>query len=174
MNKARLKKESAVQEIKSKLQNSNAAVLTDYRGLNVAEVTELRRQLREAGVEYKVLKNTLTKIAAQEVGYEGLFEYLEGPTAIAFSTEDPVAPAKILANFAKEHKNLAIKAGLLEGSVVSVDQVKALADLPGREELIAKVLGGLQGPITGLVNVLQGPIRNLTYVLNAIKEEKEA
>ncbi|MBZ4688696.1 MAG: ribosomal protein [Clostridiales bacterium] len=174
MNKARQEKERVVQEIKSKLQNSNAAVLTDYRGLNVAEVTELRKQLREAGVEYKVLKNTLVKIAAKEVGLEDLFQYLEGPTAIAFSEEDPVAPAKILSNFAKEHKNLEIKAGLLEGNVVSIEQVKELADLPSREELIAKVLGGLQGPISGLVNVLQGPIRNLVYVLEAIRKEKEA
>ena len=174
MNVQRQKKAKAVEEIKDKLQSSQAAVLTDYRGLNVAEITELRFKLREAGVEYKVLKNTLTWRAAQEVGLEKLKEYLEGPTAIAFSVEDPVAPAKILNGFAKTHDALEIKAGVLEGKVIQFEKVKELADLPSREELLAQTVGGMQAPLYGLVNVLQGSIRNLVYVLEAVREQKES
>lgn len=165
-------KEPVVQEIKGKLEASKGAVLADYRGLNVAQVTELRRRLREAGVEYKVVKNTLTKLAAAELGLEGLNPYLEGPTAIAFGIEDPVAPAKILSEFAKTNKALEIKAGVLEGKVIDFNGVKALADLPSREVLLAKVLGGMQAPLYGFANVLQGNLRNLVYVLEAIRKQK--
>lgn len=174
VSKARLEKEKKVGEIKEKLKNANAAILTDFRGLNVAEVTELRRQLREAGVDYKVVKNTLTRIAAKEVGLEDLLEYLEGPTAIAFSKDDPVAPAKILTKFAKDHDNLKLKAGILQGKVVGLEQVKSLAELPSREELLAQVARAMQGPIVGLVNVLSGPIRNMVYALEAVRKKKEA
>ncbi len=174
MKKSRHMKEQQVEEIKNKFDGSNAAILTDYRGLNVAEATELRKQLREAGVEYKVLKNTLTKIAINNSGLEDLNEYLEGPVAIAFSEIDPVAPAKILSKFAKEHNNLEIKVGVLEGNVVNKEQLKMLADLPSREELLAQVLRAMQGPISGFANVLQGNIRNLVYVVEAVRKEKEA
>ncbi|WP_238134216.1 50S ribosomal protein L10 [Calderihabitans maritimus] len=172
--KKKLDKEKVVQELKEKLSQSSAAVLTDYRGLNVAEMTDLRAKLREAGVEFKVVKNTLTWLAAKDVGLEELEPYLEGPTAIAFSYEDPVSPAKILSNFAKEHDNLEIKAGILEGKVIDLQKIKALADLPSREELLAKTVGGFQAPLYGLVNVLQGTIRNLVYVLEAIRQQKGA
>lgn len=174
MKKAHQKKAQVVEEIKEKLNSSYAAVLTDYRGLNVAQSNELRRQLREAGVEYRVVKNTLTKRAAGDLGYDDLFPYLEGPTAIAFSEEDPVAPAKIIAKFAEKNKDLEIKGGILGGSVVSMEQVKSLAALPPREELLAQVARAFQGPISGLVNVLNAPIRNMVYVLAAVKEKKEA
>lgn len=167
-------KEAVVAEVVEKLGASQGVVLTDYRGLNVAEVTELRSKLREAGVEFKVLKNTLTRRAANEVGIEGLDPYLEGPTAIAFGVNDPVSPAKILAEFAKAHKNLEIKAGILEGKVIDIEGVKALADLPSREELLAKALAGMQSPLYGFAGVLQANLRNLVYVLNAIKEKQEA
>lgn len=167
-------KESAVSLIREKLQASQGAVLTDYRGLNVAEVTELRDKLREAKVEFKVVKNTLTKRACSELGIEGLDPYLEGPTAIAFGLEDPVSPAKILSEFAKAHKDLEVKAGLLEGKVIDAEGVKALADLPSREELLAKVLGGMTSPLYGFAGSLQGILRNFVYVLSAVQEKKAA
>lgn len=165
--------EKIVAEIKQKLEESTAVILTNYRGLNVAQMTQLRAKLREAGVEYKVLKNTLTRLAAHQVGLEGLDDYLTGPTAIAFS-KDPVAPAKILSNFAKENKALEIKAGVLEGKIIDLEGVKALASLPSREELLAKVVGGMQAPIYGLAFVLSGCLRNLVYVLDAVRKQKEA
>ncbi|MEW6663230.1 MAG: 50S ribosomal protein L10 [Bacillota bacterium] len=173
MNKQRQKKEAAVAELRQHLQESPLAVLTDYRGLNVKAITSLRVELRQAGIEYKVVKNTLTGLAAKELGLQGLDPYLEGPTAIAFSSKDPVAPAKILLNFAKTNKQLQIKAGLLEGRVIDPDGVKALADLPSREELLGKVLGGMKAPMYGLVNVLSAPMRNLVYVLEAVRKQKE-
>ncbi|KUO52607.1 MAG: 50S ribosomal protein L10 [Desulfitibacter sp. BRH_c19] len=173
MNKQRRVKEQTVQEITEKLQNSMTAVITDYRGLNVAQATKLRNELREVNVEYKVLKNTLTKIAAQNMGLEELKQYLDGPTAIAFSTEDPVAPAKVLAQFSKNNKALEIKGGVLEGKVVSLDQIIALAELPSREELLAQVVRGMQSPLVGMANVLSGPLRNMVNVLDAVRKEKE-
>ncbi|KLU67484.1 50S ribosomal protein L10 [Desulfosporosinus acididurans] len=168
-------KSQVVSEIKEKFQQSSGVVLADYRGLTVAQVTQLRAQLRQAGVEYKVLKNTLVRRAAQEVGVEGLESYLEGPTALAFSN-DPVAPAKILLDFAKANKlkSFAIKAGVLEGKVIGPDGVKNLADLPSREVLLAMVLRGMQAPLAGMANVLQGPIRKMGYALEEVRKLKEA
>ena len=169
-------KQALVAELKEKLTGAKGAVLVNYRGLTVAQDTKLRRQLREAGVDYRVVKNTMTRIAAQEAGLEGLDAYLEGPTAMAISTTDPVAPAKIITDFVKEHKLqvLEVKAGLVEGNVIDENGVKALASLPSREVLIAKMLGSMQSPITGLVNVLQGSIRNLVYALDAVRQQKES
>jgi len=167
-------KAETIQLIKEKLEKAQAVVLTDYRGLNVAQVTELRKKLRDAGVEYKVLKNTLTKIAAKEVGIdEAIDNYLEGPIALAFTYDDPVAVAKILADYAKDHDKLEIKAGILENKIIDAAGVNALAKLPAREVLIAQALAGMQAPISGLVNVLQGSIRNLVYALDAVRAQKE-
>ena len=127
-------KVKAVEEIKDKFSRSRTAILTDYRGLNVAEITELRRKLKEEDVEYKVVKNTLTSIAIKDFDFN-LDEFLEGPTAIAFSYEDPVAPAKVLVDFAKTHKQLEIKAGVVEGKVTSKDVIDELAKLPPKEQL---------------------------------------
>lgn len=165
-------KQMLVQEIAEKITNSKSVVITDYRGLNVAEVTELRKQLREAGVEYKVLKNTMVRFAAEKVGIEGLNDILKGPNAIAFGMEDAVSPAKVLVDYAKDHEALEIKAGVLDNKVLSIDEVKNLAEIPPREVLLSMVLRGMQGPISGFVNVLQGNIRNLVYVLSAINEQK--
>ncbi len=169
---ARPEKEAAVSEIQEKLQKSKAVVLADYRGLNVQEVTELRKKLREAGVEYKVAKNTLTSRAAKAVNIEGLDEYLSGPTALAFGYGDAVTPAKILSTFAKDHKKLEIKGGVLEGKVIDFRMVKTLADLPSREALLGQVAGLMQAPMRGLVTVLSGPARNLVYALEAIRKQK--
>ncbi|WP_046176539.1 50S ribosomal protein L10 [Domibacillus indicus] len=156
------KKQAVVGEIADKLKNSPSTVIVDYRGLSVAQVTELRKQLREAGVEFKVYKNTMTRRAAEQAGIEGLGEFLTGPNAIAFGAEDVVAPAKILNEFAKKNDALEIKAGVLEGNFVSVEEVKALAELPSREGLLSMVL-----------SVLQAPIRNFALAAKAVADQKE-
>ena len=125
-------------------------------------------------MDYKVYKNTLTELAAKDLGLDELIPYLKGPTAIAFGIKDPVAPAKILTEHMKKLKKMEFKVGVVDGKVIDVDGVKALADLPSREELIAKMLGSMNAPISGLVHVLGGTIRSLLYALNAVKETKEA
>lgn len=170
---ARADKVAAVTEIKEKLDKTQGAVITDYRGLNVAQVTELRKQLREAGVEYKVLKNTLTIRAVKEIGLEDVIPSLSGPTAIAFGYNDPVAPAKVISDFAKANQALEVKGGILDGAFLDSEGVKALAALPSREELLSQVVRGMQAPIAGMVNVLQGNIRNVVYALEAVRKQKE-
>ena len=172
-------KQAIVAGLKEELTTAKGVVLVTYKGLTVAQDTKLRRNLREAGVSYHVVKNTMLRIAAQEAGIEGLNPYLEGTTAMAFSTEDAIAPAKVISDFIKENKLdtaeiLNVKAGMLEGQVIGLEEVKALAALPSREVLIAKVLGSMQAPISGMVNVLQGTIRNAVYVLEAIRQQKES
>ena len=167
------KKEAVVDSIKEKLEASQSEVLIDYRGLTVAEVTELRNQMREAGVEYQVLKNTMIKRAAEKAGIEGLDPILEGPTAVAFGINDPVAPAKILTKFAKDTKKITIKGGVLAGNAIDVAAVENLAKLPSKEELIAKMLGSLNAPITGLVMVLSGVTSKFVRTLEAIRVQKE-
>jgi len=171
---ARPEKVAMVEEIQERFSKMQAAVLTDYRGLNAGEMTALRKELREAGVEYKVFKNTLSILAAQGADMEGLVPYLNGPTAFAFGYDDPVAPARILNEFAKKNKALEIKGGVVEGKIIGPEGVADLANLPSREVLLSMVLRGMQGPIAGMVNVLQGNIRNFVYALNAVKEKKEA
>lgn len=173
MHDIRLEKASKVAELKDLLTASKGVVLVNYCGLTVAEDTELRAKMREAGVKYMVAKNTFIRIAAKEAGIEGLDSVLEHNTALAFSAEDPVAPAKILNDFSKDHKALELKAGVLDGKVIAVEEVKALAELPSREELLAKLVGSMQAPISGLVNVLQGTIRNFVYTLEAVRQKKE-
>jgi large subunit ribosomal protein L10 len=170
----KIAKEQVVNEIKEKFQRAEAVVLVDYRGLNVAEVTELRKRFREAGADYKVYKNTLMTRALTELGIEELIPYLTGPNAVALGYDDPVVPAKIISEFAKDHEKLEIKAGMISRKVIGAEGIKSLASLPSKEVLVAQVLGGLNAPITGFVNVLQGNIRNLVYALNAIAEKKTA
>ena len=172
-------KQAVVAQLKEQLESAKGVVLTSYKGLTVAQDTELRRELREAGVSYHVVKNTMLRIAAKEAGIEGIEEHLEGTTAFAFSTEDAVAPAKVICGFIKKNKLedaevLTVKVGMVEGKVIGVDEVKALATLPSREELIAKLLGSMNAPISNTVNVLQGVIRNAVYVLDAIRTQKES
>ena len=169
-------KQAVVANLKEKIGAAKGAVLTTYSGLTVAQDTQLRAKLREAGVEYRVVKNTMLRIATNELSIEGLEQYLEGTTAIAISATDPVAPAKVISEFIKENKlkALEVKAGLVEGKVIDAAGVKALAALPAREVLIAQVLAGMQSPIVGLVNVLQGSIRNVVYALHAVRQQKES
>lgn len=165
-------KEQMLEMLKEKMGSSKLIVLANYRGLNVDAMTKLRRKMRESGSELNVAKNTITKIAARELGYEGIDPYLEGPTALAFGFDDPVAPAKVLNDFMKEYKKLEIKAGLLDGRLLDVAQITDLASLPSREVLLAKALGGMQAPMYGFAGALQGLIRNLVYVLDAVREQK--
>ncbi|HGH0781127.1 TPA: 50S ribosomal protein L10, partial [Staphylococcus pseudintermedius] len=130
-------KKQQVDVITDQLKSSVSTVVVDYRGLTVAEVTELRKQLREAGVQYKVYKNTMLRRAAEQAGIEGLDEFLTGPTAVAFTTEDVVAPAKVIAGFAKEHEALEIKTGIMEGSIITADEVKTVGSLPSHEGLVS-------------------------------------
>lgn len=167
-------KKQIVAEITEKVNEAQGIVLVDYRGLKVDEVTELRRKYREAGVDYKVYKNTMMRFAFKEVGLEDFNQYLTGPNAIAFGFEDPIQAAKITHEFAKEHDKLEIKAGIVDGRIIGIDEVKNLASLPSREVLIAQALGGLNAPIAGLANVLQGTIRKLVYALDAVREKQEA
>ncbi|ASB86696.1 50S ribosomal protein L10 [Bacillus sonorensis] len=155
-------KKVVVEEITSKLKESKSTIIVDYRGLNVSEVTELRKQLREANVEFKVYKNTMTRRAVEQAELDGLNDFLTGPNAIAFSTEDVVAPAKVLNEFAKQHEALEIKAGVIEGKVSTVEEVKALAELPSREGLLSMLL-----------SVLQAPVRNLALAAKAVADQKE-
>ncbi|HBG02051.1 MAG TPA: 50S ribosomal protein L10 [Firmicutes bacterium] len=171
---ARPDKVAMVAEIQERLARSQGTVLTDYRGLNAGDMTALRKELREAGVEYRVFKNTLTILAAEELQMDGLVPFLNGPTAFAFGYDDPVAPAKVISEFAKKNKALEIKGGIVEGKIVGPEGVANLADLPSREVLLSMVLRGMQAPIAGMVNVLQGNIRNFVYALEAIREQKEA
>jgi len=166
-------KREVIDSISSTMKSAKAMIFADYRGLTVEQDTELRRALRKAGVEYKVVKNTLTRFAAKENGLEELFPYLEGPTSMASSDTDPVAPAKVLCEYAKKFENFQLKVGVVEGRVMDADGIKALAELPSREELIARVLGGFNAPIAGLVNVLNANIRGLVIALNAIAEQKQ-
>ena len=170
----RPEKVAKIAELKELLTSSKCTVLVDFCGLTVAQDTELRRKMREAGVHYNVVKNTLLRIAAQEAGIEGLEPVLEHNTAIAVSPEDPVAVAKVVCEFAKNNDKLEVKVGILDGKVISAEEVKAVASLPPKEVLIAKVLGSMNAPITGFVNVLQGTIRNVVYALDAVRKAKES
>lgn len=155
-------KQQAVQEIAAKIAESSSTVVADYRGLNVAQVTELRKQLREAGIDFQVLKNSLVRRATEGTDYAALNEVLTGPTAVAFSKADAVAPAKILNDFAKKNDALKLKGGIVEGKVVSMEEVKALAELPSREGLLSMLL-----------SVLQAPVRNFALAVKAVGEKQE-
>ena len=166
-------KKDTVQEIKDTLQESAGMFVVDYRGLSVKATQDLRRKLTESGANMRVLKNNLVKLALSEAELPEL-DVLTGPTAYIFFESDPVAPAKVLKEFAKENKQLEIKGGLSSGRVVDVDQIKAIADLPSHEELIAKLLGTIQNPLTKVVRVLNGPNQQLAQVIKAIADQKDA
>ena len=154
MAKVELKK-PIVDEISELLKDAKSAVLVDYRGLTVAEDTELRKQLREAGVVYKVYKNTMINFAVKGTEFEELSKHLEGPTAIAVSNEDATAPARVLYNFAKDAEALELKAGVVEGTYYDADGIKLIATIPSREELLSKFLGSIQSPITNFARVIK-------------------
>ncbi len=170
----RTKKEQVVQDLTQRLTETQATFLADYRGINVEQATQLRRELTQAGVEYRVVKNNLLKLAAQGTSAEELQSYCVGPTAIALSGDDPVAPAKILSKFAKEIDAFELKAGVLSGKLLSVAEITALAELPSREELLAMALSSMNAPLTNFVGTMAAMPRSLVQVLNAIGESKAA
>ena len=167
-------KQKNIDEIKEKLERAESVILVDYRGLNVEQLTELRSKYRDAGVEYKVYKNTMMRFAFKDAGFEDFDEYLKGPSAVAFGFDGPIQAAKITADFAKDNELLEIKAGIVDGKIVGIDAIKEIASLPPREVLVAKALGGLNAPIQGFANVLSGTIKGLAVALNAIAEQKQA
>ena len=167
-------KKQIVAELTEKLKSACAGVIVDYKGINVSDDTKLRKELREAGVDYFVVKNTLLSRAAKEAGLEGLDPVLEGTTALAVSKEDHVAAARILCKFAETNKSIKTKAGFVEGKTIDVAEVENLAKLPSKEVLVAKALGGLNAPITGFVTVLNGTMKGLVVALNAIAEKQSA
>lgn len=169
----REKKQQVVTELQAKLGQAKGAVLADFRGLSVKESTELRRRLREQGAEFHVVKNRLLRRAAEAVGVTGLDPFLEGPTAIALTLQDPAVLAKVINQFARDHKNFTLKAGVLDRRTITSEQVVRLAELPPREVLVGRLLGQMQAPLVGLVSVLQGTIGQFVRTLEAIRRQRE-
>lgn len=161
MSKAIERKQELVNQIAEEIKASSSVVIADYRGLNVAEVTELRNNMRNEGLTFKVYKNSLVRRAMEQAGIEGLDEVLIGPNAFAFSTDDAVAPARVLNDFAKEHENLELKAGVIEGKVADQAEIKAIATLPSREGLLSMLL-----------SVLTAPMRNTALAVKAVADQK--
>ncbi|MEW5766080.1 MAG: 50S ribosomal protein L10 [bacterium] len=171
MRAAIIQKQEKVNKLKEQLSKSSGFILTDHRGLTVREITELRRRLRETKTEYHIIKNTLLQRALEGGKLASLRQSLEGPTAVVFSSDPNLAAAKVLLSFAKEFEKPAIKAGAIANYVLTAEEVKAVANLPSREVLIARVIGGIQAPLSGLVNCLAGPIRGLITVLKAASQK---
>jgi len=169
----RMQKEKIVEALHEKFSRAKTALLTDFRGLNMSAISELRSQLRDASVEYQVVKNTLAARASEGTDMSLLKDHFSGPCAVALSYEDPVAPAKVLTKFSEENKALEIKIGIVDGRVIDLDGIIRLSKLPSEEELLAKLLMTLNAPITGFVTVLGGVLRNFMGVLEAIKRQKE-
>lgn len=169
---ATAEKEARVEELKVIMAEAKGFYLADFTGIDVASVTELRNKLRDADVQYQVIKNRLAIRAAEEVGIAGLKEYFTGPTALAYSKEDPIAPAKILQDFVDEGGKIQIKTGFMEGEVIAADRVEALAKLPSKEELLGKVVASVQSPLYGLSGVLNGLLRGLVSALSAIEKQR--
>lgn len=168
----RTKKQETVEALASRLQASEHLYLTDFTGIAVQPMTELRRKLKEAGSEYMVVKNTLALRALEAASVEGLEQELDGPTAFVFVHTDPIGTAKVLADFQKEHDVLAIKAGVVEGRRVSPEDVARLAKLPPRDQLLAQVGGALQAPLQGFVGMLTSFLHQVVGALEALKAQK--
>ena len=167
-------KQQQVAALKEAFEKANVGVLVNYNGITVEKDTKLRKQLRDAGCVYKVVKNTLLSRAFKDAGIEGLDECLNGTTAIAYSENGYTEAPKILSDYAKDNENFQVKAGFIDGGAVDAKSIDALAKLPSKEVLLAQVLGGLNGPIQGFANVLNGTMRGLVIALNAIAEKQGA
>lgn len=165
-------KVAKVDEVREDLSQASATLLTHYRGLTVVELAELRARLREADAELKVVKNTLTRRAAEAAGIEGLDDYLVGPTGLVFCREDPVGPAKAIKAFAKDHPDLVMRAGYVDGEVLDGEAAMALAELASREELLATLAGLLQGALSGFARLLQAPIAGQARAMQALVDKQ--
>lgn len=171
---ARPEKQQEVEALKNKFGAAKGIVLADYTGVTVAEVSELRRKCRDAKVEYKVVKNTLARIAARETDLGDLADHFDGPIAVALSSVDSVAPARVLADFIKDYQKLTLKAGYFEGRVYSVAQVQEIAKLPPREQLLGQVIGAVQAPMAQIVYCVEGVLRNLVSIIDEAGKKKTA
>lgn len=165
-------KKELVKELSEKIKASKSAVFVDFKGLKVKDATELKKSLRQAGVEYVVVRKTLLDIALEKSGIDANVKGMEGQIAVSLSREDEVSAAKIIDKFAKTNENVKMVGGVLGTQVMSEQEVKALAKIPSKEELLAKLVGTLNAPVSGFVNVLAGNLRGLVQVLNAVKEQK--
>lgn len=170
----RPEKVRAVEDIKERLEQAEAVFLTEYRGLDVGEMQQLRRSLREAGADYRVVKVTLARLAADAAGMEGIGEYLSGPMALAFVREDPVGAAKALRDFAKEHDQLVVKAGFFAGSILKPEDITRLADIEPREVLLAKIAGAAKAPLANFAGLLSAFTRNAASMFSQLLEKKES
>jgi large subunit ribosomal protein L10 len=170
--RAKSEKMEAVAELHEKFARAVSAVLADFRGLTVQEITDLRQQLREASLELAVVKNTLARLAVQETAFERLSPYLKGPTSVTLSYRDIVAPAKVLSAYVKKQPKLAVRAGLFEGEIVPAEKIAEIADLPPRDVLLAQALAVMQGPLAGLVGTLEGVLGSFVGTLQAIHDKK--
>jgi len=168
----RPEKVQAVVELQERLRRARGLILADFRGLSVPEMETLREELRKNGVEFRVVKNTLFGIAAQSLQLQGLDAFLQGPTAVAIAYDDPTVPARVMVEFIRQYRKLELKGGLVEGRVVDAAGIRALAELPSRSELVARVVGSIQAPLAGLVGVLRGLQRTLVYVLDQIRSKR--
>lgn len=167
-----MSKEDTVEAMRGIIAEQKGSVLAEYRGLTVAEITNLRKKLREVDAEFRVVKNTLIRRAAKDSGFSRLEEFFSGPTAIGFTRSDAVSLAKAMREFAAGNQKIRLKAGYLEGKVLTAKEVEALADLPRREVLLSRLVGGMMSPVTGLVQALSGSSRKLAYALQSIHEQK--
>ena len=173
MNKS--DKELAVTELQEKIAKAQGMFFTDFAGINVEHMTELRREFRKSGIEYKVVKNTLAKIALKNVsGYDKVYDKLVGPTGIAFAYNDPAAPAKIIQKFKEKNEKFGVKACVIEKTVYDGSKLKELASMPSRAEIIASILGSLNSPISGVVGAINAVMRDVVGVLDAIEKKKAA
>ena len=170
----RNEKEAVIAEVAQLLTDTQDMFVSDYRGLTVTELSELRDKLRQSGATFKVVKNTLGGIAADRAGREDVKSFLSGPTAVTFCGDDLVGAAKALADFAKTHPHLVIRGGLLESSLIDEAGVKALASLPPRDVLVAQLVGTMAAPMTGLVTVLQGTVSGFVRALNQVAQQRAA
>ena len=168
-------KNKILEELTQKFKDAKSVIFTEYRGLDVKSISELRNQMRDSSIEYKIAKKTLIKLAAKEIGIDELPEdVVNGPVAVAFSYEDQVVVASLLAKFAKEHKEVKLIGGILDGKVIDASVVKELASIPSKEELYAKLLGSMMFPLSGFVGVSNGVVSGFVRAMNAIREKKEA
>ncbi len=174
MTEPRPDKVAEVEALEERLRNSTIVILTDYRGLTVGEIGTLRGKLRGASFEYRVAKNTLLSLAAAKVGVKGLDPHLSGPTAVVFGKDDPGIPARLLQDFIRQFRKLEIKGGVVDGHALDAAGVQALATLPSKPELLARVVGAVQGPLFSLVMVLNAAPRGLVTALDAIRKKREA
>jgi len=167
-------KNDKIDDIKESISKAKVAIVSDYRGLSVADITNLRRKLQKEDGDYTVVKNTLAKIAIKDTQFEGLEEFLKGPSAIAFGFGDEVAPAKVILQYLKEAKKTnEVKGGVLDGKIISASDVKAISNLPSKQELLAKIMGSLNSPASGIANSLSAIQRKLVYAMEEVRKQKE-